>query len=169
MLQQIAKKQLLKVKDLLHQLRDKDYSRPLEVLHGSTLGMHFRHIVEFYQCLFETFEGGTVNYDHRLRDRKMELDKSCCEDRIDEILDKLETISEDRKLTLSANFSEDANGNDAVVTTTIYRELLYNVEHTVHHLAIIKIGLHALDAGIIWDENLGIAASTLRNKKACVQ
>jgi len=51
----------------------------------------------------------------------------------------------------------------------LHRELQYNIEHAVHHLAIIKIGVKTLEDSFKLDDNFGIAASTIRNKNACAQ
>jgi hypothetical protein len=41
---------------------------------------------------------------------------------------------------------------------------LYNIEHNVHHLAIIKIAMKQAFPEIKTAENLGVAASTLEFK-----
>jgi hypothetical protein len=54
--------------------------------------------------------------------------------------------------------------------SNIERELMYNIEHTIHHLAIIKIGLNAVAPQIALSEHFGVAPSTIRHKQnICAQ
>ena len=61
---------LLQLKDLLKIISPAAYSDPLPLLHGSSVGQHVRHTLEFYQCLFEQAPHGFVDYDARKRDRR---------------------------------------------------------------------------------------------------
>ena len=164
MIHDLARQQLFEIRDLIRQLSDAQLSLPLEVLHGATLGMHYRHILEFYQCLFQSMERGMVNYDLRRRNRDMERSTDYCESCISELIVKLETIQEDFPMELAADYAKDENKRELKVSTTYYRELLYNVEHCVHHLAIIKIGIKELDSSLPINEYMGVAASTIRSK-----
>jgi hypothetical protein len=49
------------------------------------------------------------------------------------------------------------------VNTNYYRELLYNMDHAIHHCAIIRIGLMSFDHVSI-PEGFGIAPSTIRHR-----
>ena len=48
-----------------------------------------------------------------------------------------------------------------LVTTTFYREIVYNAEHTLHHLALIKVALREMELDIVGDD-FGMAYSTLK-------
>ncbi len=52
MIHEITREKLSELKELLIQLSNDQIAAPIEALHGSTVGMHMRHILEFYQCLF---------------------------------------------------------------------------------------------------------------------
>jgi hypothetical protein len=72
-------------------------------------------------------------------------------------------IKPDRKLFLVS----DAGIEDTeqfTISTTYYRGLLYNIEHTVHHMALIRVGLQEL-TDISLPSGFGIAFSTLKHRK----
>jgi len=60
-------------------------------------------------------------------------------------------------------------GKTVKVDTTFNRELLYAIEHTVHHMAIIKIGMLLNYPNVTVPENFGVAESTIQYKTSCAQ
>lgn len=169
MIHAITQQKMYELRELLGQLSEDQFSQPLEVLSGSTLGMHLRHILEFYQCLFQALEDRKLNYDLRKRDKEMETSKARCQGCITQLMEDLETCTEDIPLQLSADYSGQLYGGEVRTATTYFRELLYNIEHCVHHLAIIRIGMKTLDPSLKINENMGVAASTHRNRNRCAQ
>lgn len=151
--------------DLLHQLADllqrlpgPAYRQPLAVLHGHSAGQHTRHILEFYQCLFNDLEAGVVNYDARLRNPLLESDPETAVVTLERIARQLAALPEEAPLRLE---TEEADP----VSTSLARELCYLVEHTVHHLAILKIALNAALPDFFIPETFGVAHSTLRHRQ----
>jgi hypothetical protein len=169
MIHEVTREKLFELRVLLENLSDNQLTLPLDVLNGSTMGMHLRHILEFYQCLFTSLADGNLNYDLRKRDREMERNKKHCLSCIETLLTKLEEAQVDQPICLTADYSLDTEGRKITIGTTFFRELLYNVEHCVHHLAIIKIGIRELDPMMMVDKNLGVAASTIRNNNLCAR
>lgn len=169
MIHDLTRERLLELRQVLSQLDDSTLSATLENLQGSTLGMHIRHILEFYQCLFESLKNGDLNYDLRKRDVGIETSGSEGVRCIDELLRSLQDYPEDLPLRLHADYSNNGTERKISQATSYFRELLYNIEHCVHHLAIIRIGIRELDMRITMDENLGVAASTLRNRNICAR
>lgn len=169
MIRTITREHLQQLENLLLQLNDQQLSDPLKILNGASIGSHMRHILEFYRCLFNSLETGQVNYDLRERDKAMECEILRCTDCLSKILNLLSRYHTDMPLYLYANYSESAEGETIRVESTYFRELLYNVEHTVHHLALIKIGLQALKLPQELYEHIGVAASTRRNARLCAQ
>ena len=140
-----------------------DYQRPLDVYNGSTLGKHFRHIYEFFYCIAEESSMGVIDYCMRARDHDLECDKFCAIERFNLLKKALLSIDEDRMVTVHADF-ELANGNRPRVKSTLGREIMYAYDHAVHHLAIVKIGVKTIDPNIAIDQELGVAASTIRHQ-----
>lgn len=54
------------------------------------------------------------------------------------------------------------------IQSNYYRELLYNLEHCVHHQALIKVAVLQFE-NILIDDNFGVARSTIEYRKQCVQ
>jgi RNA-binding protein YhbY len=60
-------------------------------------------------------------------------------------------------------------GNQILEIESNYtRELLYNLEHSIHHQALIKVAI-LQNNSIIIDENFGVAHSTIEYRKKCAQ
>ena len=70
----------------------------------------------------------------------------------------------DKKLMLCTFY----NNEKLVIESTYYRELVYNIEHCIHHQAIIKIALLQFENKLI-NEEFGVANSTIMYRKECVQ
>lgn len=158
------------LKDLLSGISDAQLTRKLPVLNYSSIGMHIRHILEFYGCLIEAKTTEILDYDARKRDMALETQSRKCIDTMNDILDFVMKNTQDFSMRLKADYTLKNEMDPIVLQTSFYRELLYNIEHTVHHMAIIKIGIGELnDAALCVDEDFGVAVSTIRNRKVCVQ
>ncbi|MCU0471726.1 MAG: hypothetical protein MUF58_24420 [Arcicella sp.] len=88
-----------------------------------------------------------------------EVDKDFTVGLLEEIKEKLSVFTSDRPLILRTRFGGD---EPVEVASSFYRELTYLIEHTIHHLAIIKIGLNEVYPEIIIPKNFGVAHSTIR-------
>ncbi len=154
---------LSQVKVYLRQLSPSEYTRSLDLLSGASIGQHTRHILEFYDCLISQKENGEINYDNRSRDYRMESEPVFAAAVIDKICQTLPTCELDQLLTLAHGYDLE-NEQLVQVQTTFARELLYNVEHAIHHLAMIKIGLKILSPGMQLPADFGVAPSTIRHK-----
>ncbi len=167
-LKQAAENILEDVKLYLQQLDDERYKQSLEVFSGSSVGMHTRHIIEFYQCLIDHGASRIINYDKRNRNRAIEEDTSHTIGVIHDLLEKLYHISEDDKLLLEVSYDLE-NGGYNLVDTNFKRELVYNLEHTIHHLALVKIGLKEIAPEILLPAHFGVAPSTIKFNKQMVE
>jgi hypothetical protein len=151
--------------DLIMGITQEDFCRSSISLGGSTIGQHVRHTLEFFLCLEEGFHEGVVNYDHRGRDKDLETDRSLAIASIKRIHDFVRRQTGDKSLILQAGYLRDSD-DSCSISTTYNRELAYNVEHAIHHMAIIKIGVREVAPYVKLEENFGVAASTARHKPA---
>lgn len=160
-LQDTAHKILSQLANITHQISPGDFSRPSAVLGGASIGKHIRHIVEFFTTFQEGCKSGVVNYDKRKRDVLIETDKILALNALDEIAAFVTNLSDDAPLCLEVSYNAGQADYHAV-HSSLMRELLYNIEHAVHHMAMIRIGLKEVAAYVQSGDDLGIAASTIR-------
>ena len=164
-LQDTARKILSQLADIAHRISPGDFSRPSEVLGGASIGQHIRHIVEFFTIFEEGCKSGVVNYDKRRRNVLVETDKNLALNSLSQIRAFVTTLSGDAPLRLAVSYSP-GQAEYHEVHTSLMRELVYNIEHAVHHMAMIRIGLKEVAAYVQSDDDLGIAASTVRYSRA---
>jgi uncharacterized damage-inducible protein DinB len=162
----VACKSILgQLEDVVRQVHEEDFRRPSAALSHATIGQHLRHTVEFFICLEDGFEKGLVNYDKRQHDHLIESDKFIASDSLRRIKNFISTHDEDRTLKLEVAYERD-DEDWVTIETNYQRELVYNIEHTVHHMAIMKIGLREVAPYVQLPADFGIAVSTLRYKEA---
>lgn len=148
--------------NLLDTLPSGVYHVPLKSLHDHSIGQHTRHITEFYQCLLNGLSGEVVNYDARERNLRIETDKAYTAHLLETIISRLEQLTDDKPMVLQQAFGLD---EPLSIPTYFSRELTYLIEHTIHHLAIIKIGLTEAFPDVFIPVEFGVAHSTLKFKQ----
>ena len=155
---------LTQLTSVLNNLNDEEFRTPLEIFSGASVSQHVRHILEFYSCLINC-EATILNYDKRKRDLRIEKDLSFALCTIAQIYTDLDSLSQDRVVKLEANLGEE----DYTVNSSMKRELLYAVEHAVHHMAILKMGIMINFPQINLPVNFGVADSTIQYRNQCAQ
>jgi len=153
----------------LEQIDDNRYHQPIALLSGATLGQHVRHTVEFFQCLTAQTDGGVINYDKRQRNTTIEMNTGYAIEVVETLEEKIRLLEPNKKLQLEVCYDTDQN-TFSQVDTSVERELIYNIEHAIHHKAIIKIGVKKIAPEIVLPETFGVAPSTTKYRKGiCVQ
>lgn len=162
-LNQANRDTLLQISTLLKDLSDEQFKQELIIFRGGSIGKHVRHIIEFYQCALD-LGNGKVNYDARKRNTELENNRSFAIEEIHNITSIIEATKEDRSLTLCLDYGLDA-ALETEISSTLYRELAYNLEHCVHHMAIIRMGVESFLPDYEFPEDFGVARSTIRNQR----
>lgn len=147
---------------LLEYVSNEEYSQIIKNLNGSSIGQHVRHTLEFFECLFDGLEEGQVNYDDRHRNVFLENNTLEAKAVIEKLQEQLELNSDDTKLILNQCYGDQ----NFEIPTTLNRELVYNIEHAVHHLALIRVGLKEIKPSLKLDECFGLASSTLKYRRS---
>lgn len=161
MITTISHKILNQFEELLFNLENFQYTKKLSIIQNSSIGEHIRHCIELFICLEKGYHCDTINYDLRERNLLLQTDKNFAIKTIQDLYKKLQLP--DKILFLEQSFFTTSHRFE----TNFYRELAYNIEHCIHHQAILKIAL--IQENIAIPTNFGIASSTLEYKSKCVQ
>jgi len=153
---------LEQLKNVLIQLPQGVYSEPCEVLSGSSIGQHTRHVIELFQCLLKSYDTAALCYDNRDRNKAIETNLDTAMAAITDIQNNLDKPN--KAITIMQEFS----GDEVAVASNYHREVMYNLEHTIHHKALIKVGIRSF-CDIALPEGFGVAPSTIAFEKACAQ
>jgi uncharacterized damage-inducible protein DinB len=128
-------------------------------------GPHVRHILDHYRALVDAVAAGArahapanpvVDYEARARDERLERDPDFALATIEDLIGSLRAL-EGRAAETALEVSSDGHGG----VSTLARELLFLLSHTVHHQALVALLLQPL--GVEVDDCFGVAPSTLRH------
>lgn len=161
MLTNITSDTLSQLRSVIDQLTKDEYTSKLPVLNHSSVGQHVRHVLEFYICLSEGIKSGMVNYDSRTRNQAIENEPNYAMIILEELTSYfcLKNIDE----TPMVNMIE-FNSVSITTQSSISRELVYLIEHSIHHYAIIAIALRNEFGHVKIPTDFGVAYSTTRHK-----
>ena len=148
--------------DLLNQLSQTEYSNSCVQLSNATVGEHIRHIIEMFQCLENQYDIGIVNYDKRERNTRIQTETSFAIENIALIQQNLD------KKNKSIMLIQIIDGEAIRIESNYFRELLYNLEHCIHHQALIKVAVLQCETVTI-GPNFGVARSTIEYRNLCAQ
>jgi hypothetical protein len=150
---------IFQINAILEELQPHEYRRQLPEFEGSSLGQHFRHILEFFQCLEKGIRSGTVDYAARERNLLYEDNPNIAASAFESFADELPSLDTAKGLQVSAEFGGQER---PAYSSTVGRELMFVYDHAIHHLAIIKIGLLCHFPHVRADRDLGVSPSTIK-------
>lgn len=156
-LKEISANQLLDLKNILKNIPKADYVKSLSILEGFSIGKHTRHILEFYEIFLFNIKNGKVCYDDRKRNTLIEEDSDYAREFINKLLEQLCLVDNINPIKLIAKF----DSAEISIDSSWERELIFNIEHTNHHLTIIRIGLKTCFPEIDIPSHLGFSNATL--------
>ena len=149
-----------KLSFVLSKLSNNEYTKPYLLLNNATIGQHVRHIIELVQELNNGYDIGEVNYDNRKRNIAIETE-------VEYGIDLLKSLNisinkKDKEIELIVNYAIK-EADFVKVKTSYFRELVANVEHCVHHMALIRVAINEV-AKIELPSDFGVAISTIKHK-----
>lgn len=147
------------ITDLLDQIESHEYRQPLPEFDGSTLGQHFRHILEFFICLERGIPSGTVDYAARERNLLYEDAPGVAVAAFEDFAEALAALQASTAIDVRAEFGGPER---PCYRSTVGRELAFVYDHAIHHLAMIKIGLRCHFPHIQINRDLGVSPSTIK-------
>ena len=148
-------------------------------LFDASLGGHVRHVLDHYDNFLSAVMPGypnkleqseqnadrpMVNYDSRLREHSIEVDRDFARQRLQRICEGLQHMPRS-DIELDIILQIDSAAATSLQHSTIGRELSFLYSHTVHHLAMISFMLRSLGLDGL-PRNFGIAPSTIKFREA---
>ncbi len=127
---------------------------------NASVGAHMRHILDRYHCFFRGLGDGCIDYDNRGRDPEIESNLEAARFSVTSFQKRFEDLDMDA-IERQVQVREAVHRETGAVTipSTVAREMMGLITHSVHHLAIIALLLKA--RGIAVDPDFGKAPSTL--------
>jgi hypothetical protein len=165
LLKQPIQNVFVQLSETLNQLSNEEYIQPSKILFNASIGQHVRHIIELFLCLEKGYETGMVNYEKRKRDYQLETNKDLAIQLLKDIYHRIERSN--TNLVMEAEDYDDTTGVVAI-PSNYYREIAYNLEHTIHHMALIRVGVNEVSA-IELPQEFGVAYSTIKYRQQCAQ
>ena len=146
--------------DLCQSLTPEQYTLKCKMLNGVSIAEHLRHSYEFYHCLLLGLDTKQLNYENRARDRAIENNLPYAIERMKKLKSQLTSPLKDTVMELKSKEAQSS-----LVKTSLERELVYCLDHAIHHQALIKIGLKEQELSHLVSQDFGVAYSTLRYRK----
>jgi hypothetical protein len=158
-----AREVLLQGLTLLFDLDDHKYSRIEGDPFNASIGQHYRHVIEHFQCLTWGLQSGEINYDARERNVRLQSEVTYASVATCDILRVLKRYT-DATLASECTVINSVGYGDVKAPTfksNISRELAYCAGHAIHHYAIIRLLCHQI--GVSVPAEFGFAPSTLKH------
>lgn len=128
---------------------------------GASIGAHIRHILDRFHCLFAGLPVASIDYDDRKRDREIEHNLEAARFALATVKRRVEQLAQQPSSNGLITVREAVlpAGPAVQIPSTLERELMSLITHSIHHLAVIV--LIAKSFGHQIDDDLGKAPSTL--------
>lgn len=124
---------------LLFKLSDRTYCQIVEA-HGASIGEHYRHVVQHFECVIRSIRSGEINYEARERNHRLETDVTFAAIATCDVLraiKKYDTAILNRACAVASTLTDLAS-RPLFVETTVGRELVYCIGNAIHHYTIAQ-------------------------------
>lgn len=137
------------------------YTADATTIRGGTIGKHVRHAVDhFAAALAGLGSGQPIDYDHRARNVPMEIERASALAAIRALQAQIAALDESRMgAGVQIRIMLAADGSEAVLPSTLARELAFATHHAIHHHTMMKT--IAAEFGLEVGDQFGKAPSTL--------
>lgn len=155
---------------LVKSMNSDEFVTKSKLLEGATIGQHVRHVLEFYMELIKgcDLHCAEVCYDDRKRHLELETNQSLVAKTFEGVEKDILNANLDKPIVVCSKHTSDEHIKTKS-ESSFHRELVYAMDHAIHHMAIIKLAMKVEFPQIKLNENMGIAPSTLRNRNLCAQ
>jgi len=151
---------------LLNDCNEHTYALKAGLPFNASIGQHYRHVLDHFLCLIEGSTRGTVDYDRRGRNLRIETDRDEAIVLTKTLVAFFDTLTEEEcQRPIEAIYSVGYGDAGAQSTkTSLEREIAYCVSHAVHHFAIMRLICAEMEINV--PAEFGIAPSTLKHRAA---
>ena len=126
---------------------------------SGSIGAHVRHTLDHVAALVQPLTADIVDYDSRRRGTDVERHRRLAASELRRLANEVESLTaEDEARAIELSAVVEHSGQRVTARTTVGRELVFVLSHTVHHQAIIALLL--ADAGWRAPDRFGLAPST---------
>ncbi len=143
---------------ILGELKEEEFVEKDSLLCGSSIGQHVRHTLEFIECLLNSKEGEILSYDDRKRNLTLESSLPYAKETLEKMESDLSDYIPPGKIQLKHVLNETEN---FITETNGERELLFVLDHMIHHMALIRIAMENKFHWIFLPADFGYTPSTL--------
>lgn len=130
-----------------------------------SVGPHLRHCVDHFRLLLEGWRSGSVDYDARPRDVRLEQDPEAVRVALAAIagsLAEIRTADLLRELTVTQSAAPGRPPRSSM--SRLERELVFLSGHAIHHIAIMVLAAAA--SGVEVPSGLAVAYSTEAHRES---
>jgi uncharacterized damage-inducible protein DinB len=144
---------------------DAAYSRPSAVLRGGSIGKHLRHTLDHYAAIVAHAVGGEpIDYDHRARGVSVETDRVAARSHIAMLRTGVAGLRGAASEPVTIRVMVSGDGAEALLESTVAREVAFATHHGVHHVAMMKA--IAGEMGVEFGDEVGKAPSTIQYERS---
>lgn len=149
---------LKQVEMILCALSELPEHKAQEAYIGQRIGSHIRHVTDHFTALLKLSDSDTIDYNSRSRNSPTETDIAYAREHVADIMQSLENAVFGDRTVVCVSEVDVTETKSAEFKSTADREALWVFNHTIHHIALIKI--LAEQSGIRFDHRLGLAPAT---------
>lgn len=155
---------LEELRAVLLSLPDHAYShRAGPTFASASIGGHVRHCLDHVRAVVDGRNIDLIDYDHRARGTAIETDPAAALGELDQLITAVAAMAAaDASELIEVAVMPTRDGQTAILSSTLARELAFVLSHTIHHNATIRA--MAIDAGHAVPAAFGYAPSTLAHK-----
>lgn len=144
---------------LIQSLSTEQYQFKPALLLSSSIGEHFRHIMDIYFALIQGVEQGAVDFNLRRRGALSERSREIALEELNQIKTWLRSLSSQCNLSIQVKAEVALKSTQMVeLKSSLARELIFSSSHATHHYAVM--GIIAKLQNVNVEEGLGLAAAT---------
>lgn len=147
--------------NLLHNISDSNYSDSSVAPYYASIGIHMRHVLDVFHCVFEGLSEGEVNLIHRKRNELVEVNRAEGITYFEYIISTLKLL-EGENLKKNILVTDDLGNGPVKINYTIGAILAQAHSHAIHHYASIGYVIAQLELELP-DDMFGFNPTTPRN------